>query len=121
MVSNIEPNMSQQDVLAFHEESSITSTEAGMWFKFPDILWHTPSQAKDKVSVSVEDAERLKVTMADFDHAIQFDVKPAFGISDEQLENYVFKGRQLGSVMSCDSHVTVMCSTDSHDVRVLVM
>ena len=71
--------------------------------KFLYILWHT--QAKDKVTVSVEDAERLKVTMADFDHAIQFDVKPAFGISDEQLENYVFKGGQLWSIVSCDSHV----------------
>ena len=76
-----------------------------MWFKSPYILCHTPAQAKDKVTVSVEDAERLKVTMADFDHAIQFDVKPAFGISDEQLENYVFKGGKLGSVVSCDSHV----------------
>lgn len=60
------------------------------------------------MTVSVEDAERLKVTMADFDHAIQFDVKPAFGISDEQLENYVFKGGQLWSIVSCDSHVLVM-------------
>ena len=59
------------------------------------------------MTVSVEDAERLKVTMVDFEHAIQFDVKPAFGISDEQLENYVFKGGQLGSMVSCDSHVTV--------------
>ena len=75
-----------------------------MWFKFLYILCHTPAQAKDKVTVSVEDAERLKVTMADFDHAIQFDVKPAFGISDEQLENYVFKGGQL----SPWCHVTVM-------------
>lgn len=76
-----------------------------MWFKFLHILWHTPAQAKDKVTVSVEDAERLKVTMVDFEHAIQFDVKPAFGISDEQLENYVFKGRQLRSMVSCDCHV----------------
>ena len=38
------------------------------------------------------EAEQLKVTMEDFDHALQYDLKPAFGISDEQLDRYVFNG-----------------------------
>jgi len=49
-------------------------------------------KAKDKVSVSLEDADLLRVTAADFEHALQFDLKPAFGISDEQLDTYVFNG-----------------------------
>ena len=53
-----------------------------------------------KVTVSAEDAEGLKVTMADFQYALN-DVKPAFGI--QQLDNYVFNGEQLESRMSCDS------------------
>ena len=53
---------------------------------------HTHTQAKDKVSVSLEDADLLRVTAADFEHALQFDLKPAFGISDEQLDTYVFNG-----------------------------
>lgn len=39
-----------------------------------------------------EEAENLKVTMDDFEHALEYDVKPAFGISDEQLDRYVFNG-----------------------------
>ena len=52
----------------------------------------TLSQAKDKVVVGREEAERLIITKADFDHALQYDLKPAFGISDEQLDRYVFNG-----------------------------
>ena len=50
------------------------------------------SQAKDKVSVTKEDAEKLRVKMGDFSHALEFDVKPAFGISEEQLDNYALNG-----------------------------
>ena len=39
-----------------------------------------------------EEAEKLRVTMVDFSHALEFDVKPAFGISEEQLDNYAFNG-----------------------------
>ena len=49
-------------------------------------------QAKDQVMVTHEDAEKLTVTMADFEHALTYDIKPAFGISDEQLDSYVFNG-----------------------------
>lgn len=49
-------------------------------------------KAKDKVLVGRAEAEQLKVTMEDFDHALQYDLKPAFGISDEQLDRYVFNG-----------------------------
>lgn len=42
--------------------------------------------------VGREEAEQLKITMEDFNHALQYDVKPAFGISDEQLDRYVFNG-----------------------------
>ena len=52
-----------------------------------------------KVTVSAEDAEGLKVTMADFQYALEFDVKPAFGI--QQSDN--FNGEQLESRVSCDS------------------
>ena len=49
-------------------------------------------QAKDKVFVGREEAEKLRVTVDDFEHALQYDIKPAFGISDEQLDRYVFNG-----------------------------
>ena len=60
-------------------------------------MWHayifsSCIQAKDKVSVTTKEAEALKVTMSDFDHALLYDLKPAFGISDEQLDNYVLNG-----------------------------
>ena len=42
--------------------------------------------------VTHEDAEKLMVTMADFEHALTYDIKPAFGISDDQLDSYVFNG-----------------------------
>lgn len=49
-------------------------------------------KAKDKVSVSHEDADKMKITGKDFEYALQFDVKPAFGISDKQLDSYVLNG-----------------------------
>ncbi len=52
-------------------------------------------QAKEKVTVTHEDADRLRVTMMDFDHALLYDLKPAFGISDKQLDSYVYNGTLL--------------------------
>lgn len=49
-------------------------------------------QAKDKVSVTTEEAEALKVRKDDFEHALSVDIKPAFGISDNQLDSYVLNG-----------------------------
>ena len=45
-----------------------------------------------------EEADRLKITKADFDHALLYDLKPAFGISEEQLDSYVYNGT-IGGVM----------------------
>ncbi len=56
------------------------------------IFTHTTPQAKDKVSVTTEEAEALRITRADFEHALAFDLKPAFGVSDKQLESYVLNG-----------------------------
>ena len=50
------------------------------------------TQAKDKVSVTKEEADKLCVSTEDFTHALEYDVKPAFGISEEQLENYALNG-----------------------------
>lgn len=44
------------------------------------------------VSITHEEARKLKVAMKDFDHALLYDLKPAFGISDEQLDRYVYNG-----------------------------
>jgi len=46
----------------------------------------------DKVEVNQNATESLKVTMADFRHALLHDVKPAFGISTEELELHVANG-----------------------------
>ncbi len=56
------------------------------------ICTRTSPQAKDKVSVTTEEAEALKITRVDFEHALSFDLKPAFGVSDKQLESYVLNG-----------------------------
>lgn len=42
--------------------------------------------------VTREDAESLMVTMSDFEYALEHDIKPAFGSSDDQLERYVYNG-----------------------------
>ena len=38
------------------------------------------------------EAEMLMVTKVDFDYALEHDVKPAFGISDDELDRYVKNG-----------------------------
>lgn len=53
-----------------------------------------PIQAKDTVTVTHQDAEQLRVTKMDFEHALLYDLKPAFGISDEQLDSYVYNGNE---------------------------
>lgn len=45
------------------------------------------------MSITHEEARKLKVAMKDFDHALLYDLKPAFGISDEQLDRYVYNGK----------------------------
>ncbi len=60
-------------------------------------------QAKDKVSVTAEEAQALRITRPDFEHALEYDIKPAFGISDKQLENYVLNG---GLVLYCVAQCT---------------
>lgn len=40
-----------------------------------------------------EEAEHLKVTKVDFEHALLYDLKPAFGVSDKQLEVHVHNGK----------------------------
>ena len=40
-----------------------------------------------------EEADKLKVTKADFDYALENDIKPAFGISDDELDRYVKNGK----------------------------
>ena len=51
------------------------------------------------MTVTHEDAERLRVTGADFEHALLYDLKPAFGISEEQLDSYVYNGEITSTVM----------------------
>lgn len=46
--------------------------------------------------VTHQDAEKLRVSMADFDHALLYDLKPSFGISDKQLDSYVYNGEFTG-------------------------
>ena len=48
-----------------------------------------------------EEADRLRVSMMDFDHALLHDLKPAFGISDKQLDNYVYNGRWCARLGHC--------------------
>lgn len=49
-------------------------------------------QAKDRVEVDYKEAETLRITMADFQFALENDVKPAFGISEEELDSYIKNG-----------------------------
>lgn len=35
------------------------------------------------------------VTRMDFEHALLYDLKPAFGISEEQLDSYVYNGEAI--------------------------
>ncbi|KAL5479600.1 hypothetical protein EMCRGX_G023144 [Ephydatia muelleri] len=50
------------------------------------------AKAAEKVSVGFKEAEALKVTKEDFEFAFAHDVKPAFGVSDKQLNSYVYNG-----------------------------
>lgn len=49
-------------------------------------------KATSKVEIDPEAVEKLKVTMADFRHALANDIKPAFGISEEEIAKYVGNG-----------------------------
>ncbi|XP_055869849.1 vesicle-fusing ATPase-like [Biomphalaria glabrata] len=49
-------------------------------------------KATSKVEVDTEAIERLKITRADFLHALQHDIKPAFGSSKEELDVFVNQG-----------------------------
>ena len=49
-------------------------------------------KASSKVEIDPDAAEKLVVTAADFNHAFENDVKPAFGASSEVLEGYLTRG-----------------------------
>ncbi|EDV43701.2 uncharacterized protein Dana_GF16398 [Drosophila ananassae] len=49
-------------------------------------------KADSKVHVDPEAMEKLKVTRADFLHALENDIKPAFGAAQEMLENMLARG-----------------------------
>lgn len=48
--------------------------------------------ASDKVQLDSDAVQRLLVRKADFDHALEFDVKAAFGKQEEELERYITEG-----------------------------
>ena len=49
-------------------------------------------KASAKVEVDVDAAEKLNVGRADFLHALENDIKPAFGAADEKLEGFLSRG-----------------------------
>ncbi|XP_030371496.1 vesicle-fusing ATPase 2 [Scaptodrosophila lebanonensis] len=49
-------------------------------------------KADTKVTVDPEAMEKLKVTRSDFLHALENDIKPAFGTAQEMLENMLSRG-----------------------------
>ncbi|XP_077997799.1 vesicle-fusing ATPase-like [Glandiceps talaboti] len=49
-------------------------------------------KASSKVEVDENAADDLVVTKADFEHALDYDIKPAFGVSNEHFENYILNG-----------------------------
>ena len=49
-------------------------------------------KASSKVEIDPEAAEKLMITRSDFLHALEHDVKPAFGASDEVLQSYLTRG-----------------------------
>ncbi|CAL1535664.1 unnamed protein product [Lymnaea stagnalis] len=49
-------------------------------------------KATSKVEVDTEAIEKLKITRADFLHALQHDIKPAFGSSKEELDVFLGQG-----------------------------
>ena len=44
------------------------------------------------IKITAEDAEKLLVSEADFEHAIQHDIKPACGVSKEYFDRYIRNG-----------------------------
>ena len=58
-----------------------------MHFKFSRLV-----RASSKVEIDPDAAENLMINMADFRYALDNDVKPAFGASQEILESYLSKG-----------------------------
>ena len=51
-----------------------------------------PIKASNKVQLDQDAVEKFKVNRADFVHALTNDVKPAFGVSAEDLELYIRNG-----------------------------
>ena len=49
-------------------------------------------QGKNKIEVSAEDAAKLRISKADFDNALLHDVKPAYGVSEEEFDRYIRSG-----------------------------
>ena len=49
-------------------------------------------KASSKVEVDVDAAEKLNVGRSDFLHALENDIKPAFGAADEKLEGFLSRG-----------------------------
>ena len=81
-----------------HTHTTILSDSLSLSLSYTHTHTHTHTfslspQANDKVSVGRSEAEKLMVTTEDFEHGLQYDVKPAFGISEEQLDRYVFNGQ----------------------------
>ena len=56
-----------------------------------------PIKASNKVQLDSDAVEKLKITRADFMHALANDVKPAFGVSAEDFELYIRNGILLWS------------------------
>ena len=52
-------------------------------------------KAASKVEVDPDAADKLLVSRADFFHALENDVKPAFGASAEMLQSYLARGIQV--------------------------
>ena len=52
-------------------------------------------KASSKVEIDPDAAEKLVVTKADFVHALDNDVKPAFGASQEVLDRFLARGIQI--------------------------
>ncbi|KAF8773663.1 vesicle-fusing ATPase 1-like [Argiope bruennichi] len=49
-------------------------------------------KASSKVEIDPEATEKIRVTRADFMHALEYDIKPAFGTSAEQIERLISQG-----------------------------
>ena len=61
---------------------------------------------KDRVEVDHAEADKLVVTRADFQYALEHDIKPAFGISEKELDFYVRNGKSLQSLIDCRTEET---------------